>query len=181
MAGAAEGSQAVVVGFPQDGGVMAGTILCGVTDSPEGRGAAELADALSERLGLRLVLAHVVDGIRVVGVEESLTAVQGRQGGERLLRAVARDLGAGRELELRLAHGERAERLAQLAGEEGADLIVIGSRPMGLRGRRLRWKLARELEAATPVPVLVAPPQSRKRKDRRLAETSVGLKAASVG
>jgi nucleotide-binding universal stress UspA family protein len=117
---------------------MAGTILCGVTDSPEARGAAELADALSERLGLRLVLAHVVDGIRVVGVEESLTAVQGRQGGERLLRAVARDLGAGRELELRLAHGERAERLAQLAGEEGADLIVIGSRPIGLRGRRLR-------------------------------------------
>ena len=160
---------------------MAGTILCGVTDSPEGRGAAELADALSERLGLRLVLAHVVDGIRVEGVEDSLTAVQGRQGGERLLRAIARDLGTDRELELRLAHGERAERLAQLAGEEGADLIVIGSRPMGLRGRRLRWKLARELEAATPVPVLVAPPQTRKRRDRRLSDASAGLKAASVG
>jgi hypothetical protein len=29
--------------------------------------------------------------------------------------------------------------------------------------------------------VLVAPPQSRKRHDRRLAGTSVGLKAASVG
>ena len=164
---------------------MAGTILCGVSDSPEGRAAAEVADELSGRLGLRLVLAHVVDGIRVVGDEESLTAVQGRLGGERLLRAIARDLGAGlgagREFELRLVHGPRAERLAQLAGEEGADLIVIGSRPMGLRGRRLRWKLARELEAATPVPVLVAPPQSRKRQDRRLAETDVGLKAASVG
>ena len=157
---------------------MAGTILGGVTDSPEGRGAAELADALSERLGLRLVLAHVVDGIRVEGVEDSLTAVQGRQGGERLLRAIARDLGTGRELELRLVHGERAERLAQLAGEEGADLIVIGSRTMGLRGRRLRWNFARELEAATPVPVLIAPPQSRKRQDRRQPETSVGLNAA---
>ena len=157
---------------------MAGTILCGVTDSPEGRGAAELADALSERLGLRLVLAHVVDGIRVEGVEDSLTAVQGRQGGERLLRAIARDLGTDRELELRLAHGERAERLAQLAGEEGADLIVIGSRTMGLRGRRLRWNFARELEAATPVPVLIALPQSRKRQDRRQPETSVGLNAA---
>jgi nucleotide-binding universal stress UspA family protein len=157
---------------------MAGTILCGVTDSPEARGAAELADALSERLGLRLVLAHVVDGIRVVGVEESLTAVQGRQGGERLLRAIARDLGTDRELELRLAHGERAEHLAQLAGEEGADLLGIGSRPIGVRGRRLRWTVARELEAATPVPLLVAPPQSRKRQDRRQPETSVGLNAA---
>jgi hypothetical protein len=58
--------------------VMAGTILCGVTDSPEGRDAAQLADALSARLGLRLVLAHVVDGIPVAA-EESLTALQGRK------------------------------------------------------------------------------------------------------
>jgi nucleotide-binding universal stress UspA family protein len=81
-------------------------------------------------------------------------------------------------LELRLAHGERAEHLAQLAGEEGADLIVIGSRTMGLRGRRLRWNLARELEAATPVPVVIAPPQSRKRQDRGLPDRSLGLNAA---
>src|ERR1051326_3657944 len=166
MAGAVEGSQAVVVGSPRNGGEMAGTILCGVSDSREGRCAAEIADELSGRLGLRLVLAHVVDGIRAVGVEESLTAVQGRLGGERLLRAIARDLGAGRELELRLARGPRAERLAQLASEVGADLIVIGARPIGLRGRRLRWKLARELEAATPVPVLVAPPHNWKRQDQ---------------
>jgi len=58
--------------------LMAGAILCGVTDSREGRDAAQLADALSARLGLRLVLAHVVDGIPV-GAEESLTALQGRE------------------------------------------------------------------------------------------------------
>ena len=160
---------------------MAGTILCDVTDSAEGRDAAQLADALSARLGLRLVLAHVVDGIPV-GAEESVTALQGRKGGERLLRAIARDLGPGRELELRLAHGNRAERLAQFVAEEGADLIVVGSRPQGLRGRKLRCTLARELEAATPVPVLIAPPQARKRSDRRLAEASgVRRKAARVG
>jgi nucleotide-binding universal stress UspA family protein len=161
--------------------VMAGTILCGVTDSPEARDAAQLADALSARLGLRLVLAHVVDGIPV-GAEESLTALQGRKGGERLLRAIAHELGPDQELDLRLAHGDRSERLAQFAAEEGADLIVVGSRPQGLRGRKLRCTLARALEAATPVPVLIAPPQTRRRSGQRLTEApSVRRKAASVG
>lgn len=160
---------------------MAGTILCGVTDSPEGRDAAQLADALSARLGLRLVLAHVVDGIPVAA-EESLTALQERKGGERLLRALAHELGHDQEPELRLAHGHRAERLAQFAAEEGADLIVVGSRPQGLRGRKLCCTLARELEAATPVPVLIAPPQTRKRSHWRPAEApSVLRRAAGVG
>jgi nucleotide-binding universal stress UspA family protein len=159
--------------------VMGGTILCGVTDSPGGRDAAQLADALSARLGLRLVLAHVVDGIPV-GAEESLTALQGRMGGERLLTAITRELAADQELELRLAHGDRAKRLAQFATEEGADLIVVGSRPQGLLGRKLRCTLARELEAATPVPVLIAPPQTRKRSGRRLAEAPSLRRRASV-
>jgi nucleotide-binding universal stress UspA family protein len=114
--------------------LMAGTILCGVTGSPEGRDAAQLADALSARLGLRLVLAHVVDGIPV-GADESLTALQGRKGGERLLTAITGELRPDQKPELRLAHGDRAERLAQFAAEEGADLIVVGSRSQGLRGR----------------------------------------------
>ena len=41
---------------------MQGTIVCGVADTAEGRRALELAAELSERLGLRLVLAHVADG-----------------------------------------------------------------------------------------------------------------------
>ena len=42
---------------------MRGTIVCGVKDSEEGRGALAVAAELSQRLGLRLVLAHVADGI----------------------------------------------------------------------------------------------------------------------
>jgi nucleotide-binding universal stress UspA family protein len=65
--------------------------------------------------------------------------------------------------------GNRAGALAQVAAEEGADLIVIGSRPAGLGSRKLRCTLVRELEAATPVPVVLAPPATRKRSDQRLA------------
>jgi nucleotide-binding universal stress UspA family protein len=139
--------------------MMGGTIVCGVTESPDGRSAAQLARALGARLGLRLVLVHVVDGI-ARGTHESLTARQRQSGGEHLLTAIARDIGNGTEK--RLVLGDRAEALAQVAAEEGADLIVLGSRRTGLGNRKLRCTLARELEAATPVPVLVAPPATRK-------------------
>jgi nucleotide-binding universal stress UspA family protein len=146
--------------------MMGGTIICGVRESSEGRSAAELACAIGARLGLRLVLVHVVDGVPP-GTEGSLTARQRRTGGEHILNAIAREIGNGTEK--RVVLGDRAEGLTQVAAEEGADLIVLGSRSAGLGGRKLRCTLARELEAATPVPVVVAPPSTRKRGIHRLS------------
>src|SRR5438067_13364636 len=145
---------------------MSGTILCDVTDPPAGRCAAEFAGALGARLGLRLVLAYVVDGVPPAA-RESVSGRQLQSGAERTLDEIAGRLGHG--VETRVAVGNHAEQLAWIAAEEGADLVVVGARPTGLGGRNLRWTLARELEAATPVPVLVAPPTTRKRSDRRLA------------
>ena len=132
-----------------------GTIVCGVRESADGRSAAQLARALGARLGLRLVLVHVVDGVPAF-VDESLTARQRQAGAELILNAIAREIGNGTEK--RIVLGEPAQALAEVAAEEGADLIVLGSRSAGLGSRKLRCTLARELEAATPVPVLVAPP-----------------------
>jgi nucleotide-binding universal stress UspA family protein len=112
------------------------------------------------------VLVHVVDGVPRAA-QESLTARHRQTGAEALLNAIAREIGNGTEK--RIVLGDRAEGLAQVAAEEGADLIVLGARRAGLGNRMLRCTLARELEAATPVPVLVAPPSSRKRSDQRLA------------
>ena len=42
---------------------MHGTLICAVTDGAENDDAVAQAVAISERLGLRLVLTHVVDGI----------------------------------------------------------------------------------------------------------------------
>ena len=128
---------------------MGGTIVCDVTDPLAGRSAADFAAALGARLGLRVVLVHV-------GNEE-----------EPRLEAVAR--GVGHETETRVAAGDHAEALARVAAEEGADLVVVGALPAGLGGRHLRCASVRELEAATPVPVVVAPPSTRKRSDRRLS------------
>lgn len=147
-----------------------GTILCGVTETPDGKGATELARALAARLGLRLVLVHVLDGMPP-GTHESLTARQRQSGAERTLGELARELGDGTEK--RVVRGNRGEELARVAAEEGADLIVLGSRASGLGSRKLRCTLAQELEAATPVPVLVAPPATRKRSDHRLSVAAV--------
>jgi nucleotide-binding universal stress UspA family protein len=146
-----------------------GTIVCGVTETSDGRTAAELARALGSRLGLRLVLVHVLDGVPP-GTQESLTARQRQAGAERILNEIAGEIGNGTEK--RIIVGNRAGGLAQVAAEEGADLIVIGSRPAGLANRKLRCTLARELEATTPVPVVLAPPATRKRSDHRLALAS---------
>jgi nucleotide-binding universal stress UspA family protein len=96
-----------------------------------------------------------------------VTARQERTGAAQTLDEIAREI--GHDAELRLVVGEHAEAVARVAAEEGADLVVVGGRPAGLGRRNLRWTLARQLEAATPVPVLVAPPSTRKRSDRRLA------------
>lgn len=145
---------------------MNGTIVCGVTETPDGRSAAQLAHALGERLDLRLVLVQVLDGVPE-GTEESLTARQRRSGAERTLDEIARE--TGDDAEKRIVLGDRAEALAQVAADEGADMIVLGSRTTGIGGRKLRSTLALELEATTPVPVLVAPPSTRRRSDHRLA------------
>jgi nucleotide-binding universal stress UspA family protein len=142
-----------------------GTIVCGVAESGEGRAAAELAAALAARLRLRVVLVHVVDGAEAAA-PESLGARQRRSGAERMLAELAREVGVGAET--RLVLGRRADALAAVAAEEGADVLVVGSRTGGLRGRALRSSLARELEAATPVPVVVAPPRTRRRSQLRL-------------
>jgi nucleotide-binding universal stress UspA family protein len=128
-----------------------GTIVCGVTATPEGQSAVDHARALGSRLGLRLVLVHVTDRHR-------------QDDAEQMLAAISRRIGNGAEQRVML--GERATALAQVAAEEGADLIVVGARRAG---RKLRCTLARELEAETPVPVLLAPPSTRRRSGRRLS------------
>jgi hypothetical protein len=74
---------------------MRGTIVCSVTDTDEGHAALELGVELSERLGLRLVLAHVAEGFPSVAQDgddnESVTMKANRRGGELFLERVVRE------------------------------------------------------------------------------------------
>jgi nucleotide-binding universal stress UspA family protein len=150
---------------------MYGTLVCAVADGAENDDAVAQAVALSKRLGLRLVLAHVADGIAAVGNggDESLTMKNDRNAAERRLAALARDHDLEQSAERRVAVGEPATLLGQIASEEAADVIVVGARTRGWGRRGLESRLAQELEAETPVPVLIAPPRTRRRRARQEA------------
>jgi nucleotide-binding universal stress UspA family protein len=145
---------------------MNGTVVCALTDGAENEDAVAQAAEVSERLGLRLVLAHVTDGIGSLGNgdDESVTMKGDHKAAEALLEELARDHDVGESAERRVALGDPATRLGQIASEEAADVIVVGARTRGWGRRGLESRLAQELESETPVPVLIAPPRTRPRR-----------------
>jgi nucleotide-binding universal stress UspA family protein len=148
----------------REGGEMQGTVLCAVTGAEEGEDAVAVGAELSERLGLRLVLAHALDGMAALGSDgnESVTMKQTRQGAERRLRELADRYGVAGTAERRLAVGDPAAIFGRIAAEESADVILVCARLRGWRRRSLESRLADELETETPVPMLLAPPRKRR-------------------
>jgi nucleotide-binding universal stress UspA family protein len=144
---------------------MRGTLVCGLTDGEDAVGTVELAVELTQRLGMRLVLAHVVEGFALtddgVDIEESVTMKGNRLGAERLLGQLAEEHGVAETAQRRVAVGSPATLLGQIAAEEAADLILLGSRERGWPRRGLESRLAAQLETVTPVPILIAPPRTR--------------------
>jgi nucleotide-binding universal stress UspA family protein len=143
---------------------MRGTLVCAITEGDESVNALELGADLSTRLGLRLVVAYAIDGIAALGSTDGMESVSmkgDRQGAERRLARLVEDHGLD-DVERRIAIGEPAALLSEIAAEEAADLIVVGSRARGRLRRRLESRLARQLEDQTPVPVLIAPPRTRR-------------------
>jgi nucleotide-binding universal stress UspA family protein len=69
----------------------------------------------------------------------------------------------------RSGSGDAAALIGQMAAEEAADLIVVGSRQRGRLRRGLESRLAEQLVSETPVPVLIAPPRTpRSGENRRM-------------
>jgi nucleotide-binding universal stress UspA family protein len=148
---------------------MHGTLVCAVTEDEEAADALALGAELSERLGLRLVLAHAVEGINAMehgDRDESVTIRADRQGAEQRLARLAAEHGVADRAEKRVAVGDSAALIGRIAAEEAADVIVVGAPARGWR-RRLDSRLAADLETETPVPVLIAPPRRRGRRRRQ--------------
>jgi len=145
---------------------MRGTLVCGLTDNDDGRTALETAVELSERLGLRLVLAYARDGIGLVDADgaESVSMKANREGAARLLARLASEYGVAESAERRSGTGDAAAIIGQVAAEEAADVIVVGGRMRGRLRRGLESRLAEQLESETPVPVVIAPPRRRSGK-----------------
>jgi nucleotide-binding universal stress UspA family protein len=150
---------------------MPGTVLCAITDGEEDQGALEVATELSDRLDLRLVLAHVTPGIAPIGGDgdgnESVSMRGGREGAARLVARLAAEHGLAGRAEQRHAVGDPAALLGQIAAEEAADVIVLGARHRGVLRRALVSRLADELASETSVPIVLAPPRPSQNGGRR--------------
>jgi nucleotide-binding universal stress UspA family protein len=138
----------------------AGVIVCGIDGGASSREALRTARRLSDRLRLSLVVAHVVAPLPVrtepwtppgaSTTTERLTA------GEELVSDQCRAAGIERA-ERRVLVGRPAERLAELADELEAELIVVGSRGQRQHQAALVGSVSSELLGLAPCPVLVFP------------------------
>ena len=124
------------------------TIVCGVDGSRGARAAVGVATSLAAQFGARLVAVHVLD--RLTAVSETA---------ERVAAAVLYDEVPDAGAVARGEVGDVAERLAAVARDEGAAMVILGARSRGRSRAFLRARCAAELAELTNIPVVVAPPQ----------------------
>lgn len=136
------------------------SVVCGVRDV-ENAPAIAIADALSDALGLTLVLVHVSGPgptlrsvARVAGVEFDVRSEEDR--GLRVLDEPARAAGVPprRWGARRLMYGAPGPALAVAAAMEQAPLIVVGASGRS-RGRPRLRSTTRHLRRASPCPIVV--------------------------
>jgi nucleotide-binding universal stress UspA family protein len=148
---------------------MSASIVCGVDGSADSQAALEVAVRMSKRLGLRLVVAHVAEPAHIpyaaaapfggmaghYAVTEEMESQE--EAAERLLEHVV-VAGGLTDAERRAAVGVPAERLADLADEEDAELIVVGSRGRGALKSAFLGSVSNSLVGVARCPVLIVPP-----------------------
>jgi nucleotide-binding universal stress UspA family protein len=145
---------------------MPASIICGVDGSPDSREALRIAGRLGAQLGLRLIVAHVVppqpradvSAAAPGAVTAATSSVQAPS--VRMLEQMMRDVGVVRA-ERRVEYGLPPERLADLADEERAEVIVVGSRGRGRLAAAFLGSVSSDLIGLARCPVLVVPRGAR--------------------
>jgi nucleotide-binding universal stress UspA family protein len=146
---------------------MKRSIVCGVDGSADSQAALGVAAELAARLQLRLVVATVVEPSKSYAEAASLVGTAPRlslasterqeQAANAVLDELVSIMGLG-EARRRVVVGFAAERLSDLADEESAELIVVGSRGRGAFKAAFLGSVSTSLIGVARCPVLVVPP-----------------------
>ncbi|HJQ49487.1 MAG TPA: universal stress protein [Gaiellaceae bacterium] len=147
-----------------DGDNVTRAVVCGVDGSPGARVALRAAARFARELGARLVVVHVVQpqpsapGLgptahQLAGVPVDDLLAGGEALIDRIL--VEEQLDDARR---RAVLGFAADRLADVADEEAAELIVVGSRGRGAFKAAFLGSVSTDLIGVARCPVLVVPP-----------------------
>lgn len=167
IAAACTGRDAVSVTSDEGGDVTNSSIVCGVDGSRDARVALRHAARLSSRIGVRLVVAHVVQppvlapGLGPTARQLDAIPVDALlAGGEALVERILDEEQLG-EAERRVVLGFPADRLADVADDEAAEVIVVGSRGRGVFKAAFLGSVSTDVIGVARCPVLVVPPSAR--------------------
>ena len=141
-------------------------LLCATDFSPAAAGAVAMALTLAEKTRAEVTLVHVIDALPEAGghlnyaVPEiaPLRKVLEEVAAPRLQAAAPEFLPNGLKVEKRMVIGRAHEKILEIADEESADLIVLGSRGHGLLGRLLFGSISGCVVREAKCPVLTVPP-----------------------
>jgi nucleotide-binding universal stress UspA family protein len=156
-----------------EGGKVNGSIVCGVDGWPDSHRALGIAAQFARRLDAKLIVANVVAYVPDPVVPTNAYAPMARWAGygppmterrtdadmeasEALLEHMAAEVAVD-GAEVRTMVGIPAERLAELADDEGAELIVVGSRGRGSLKAAFLGSVSNSLIGIARCPVLVVP------------------------
>ena len=141
-------------------------ILFGTDGSAASEHAAALAVGLARAHGAKLTALYVVDPYPYLGIGETnpmgfqaymAAAQQHAAQAHAKVDELCRQSNPPVTLEVRLAEDVAAARgIVEMAGSEGADLVVVGSHGRTGVARLMLGSVAAKVVAQSPVPVLVA-------------------------
>jgi nucleotide-binding universal stress UspA family protein len=121
---------------------VSSTIVCGLDLSDAAPAVAETADWLARGLEAKLVLLHATE--------------EPHAGDQDLFAAIRERLGVPAD-QARKVEGAPADRLLEAVDEDGADLLVVGSRGRGSIRSALFGSVSRRLMTEATCPVVVVP------------------------
>ena len=137
-------------------------ILIPVSECPGSERAAETATQLSRLLGCRLVFVHVL-------TDEEAELEEGREVAQHLLERLAGSSRFPPILRLTTLGGQSiAERILEVAREEQADLIVMGTHGRQGVERLVLGSVAQAVAGSSEIPVQIVP--VRVREPNRFAD-----------
>ncbi|HEX7255042.1 MAG TPA: universal stress protein [Gaiellaceae bacterium] len=151
--------------------MRAGAVVCAVDGSRAARDAASVASGLADALELELVLLHVVE------LEPALTVAAGPHhyvrapenddltvaAGKRLLDELAGELSVSGSVERRVEIGDPSNVIPGIADNEGAGLLVTGTRGRGALAAAILGSVSAAAVSRAACPVTVVPEGSRLR------------------
>jgi nucleotide-binding universal stress UspA family protein len=140
-----------------------GPVICCLDDSDGARRALPYADVLAKRLGLELVLLHVEPSTEAPGVSAAPAGQQRLReeellDAELLLSRLAAEAGLDPAVRRRTAIGNPAKHIVAVCADEGASLVLLGSRGRGGVASALLGSVSSEVAAKAPCACVIVPP-----------------------